>query len=93
MEQSLQIAAALASAPPRRPRVLIGFVEALAAIESAWSLQGAGFEVLGFSRRGSRPPLRRSASVQVYELTPPDSIAAPPKPTCGRCSRASRSTR
>jgi biotin carboxylase len=72
MEQSLQIAPALASAPPRRPRVLIGFAEALAAIESAWSLESAGFEVVAFARRGTRPPLRRSESVQVHELTPPE---------------------
>jgi hypothetical protein len=72
MEQSLQIAPTLASAPPRRPRVLVGFAEALAAIESAWSLEGAGLEVVAFARRGTRPPLRRSGSVQVHELTPPE---------------------
>src|ERR1700751_3303119 len=76
MEQSLQIAPALAGAPPRPPRVLIGFAEALAAIESAWSLAGAGFEVVAFARRGSRPPLRRSGSIVLPELTPPEADAA-----------------
>lgn len=78
MEPSLQ-ADPGASASPRRGRVLIGFAEALAAIESAWSLDEAGFEVLAFARRGSRPPLRRSASVTVYELTPPELDAAAAK--------------
>ncbi len=72
MESSLQTAPRPAAAPARRPRVLVGFAEALAAIESAWSLEGAGFEVVAFARRGSRPPLRRSGSVQVHELTPPE---------------------
>jgi hypothetical protein len=72
MELSLQTAPGAATAPARRPRVLIGFAEALAAIESAWSLEGAGFEVLAFSRRGSRPPLGRSRSIAVHELTPPE---------------------
>ena len=76
MEQSLQIAPALASAPPRRSRVLVGFAEALAAIESAWSLDEAGFEVVAFARRGTRPPLRRSDAVAMHELTPPELDAA-----------------
>lgn len=78
MEPSLQTDPGAAGAPPRRGRVLIGFAEALAAIESAWSLEGEGFEVLAFARRGSRPPLRRSGSVTVCEVTPPerDAVAA-----------------
>jgi hypothetical protein len=76
MELSLQTDPRTAAAPPRRRRVLIGFAEALAAIESAWSLEAAGFEVLAFARRGARPPLRRSASVALHELTPPELDAA-----------------
>jgi hypothetical protein len=76
MELSLQTDPRNAVAPPRRQRVLIGFAEALAAIESAWSLEASGFEVLAFSRRGSRPPLRRSGTVALHELTPPELDAA-----------------
>ena len=91
MEQSLQITPALASAPPRRPRVLVAFAEALAAIESAWSLEGAGFEVVAFARRGTRPPLRRSGSVQVHELTPPELDRAGAEADLRACSTRSRS--
>jgi hypothetical protein len=76
MELSLQTNPGAAAAPPRRPRVLIGFAEALAAIESAWSLDEAGFEVLAFARRGTRPPLRRSGAVAMHELTAPELDAA-----------------
>jgi hypothetical protein len=78
MELSLQIdpGAEAGAAPPRRPRVLIGFAEALAAIESAWSLADAGFEVLAFSRRGGCVPLRRSGSVALHEVTAPETDAA-----------------
>jgi predicted ATP-grasp superfamily ATP-dependent carboligase len=76
MELSLQIEPGTMAAPPRPQRVLIGFAEALAAIESAWSLDEAGFEVLAFARRGSRPPLRRSDAVALHELTPPELDAA-----------------
>lgn len=79
MEPSLQTDPGTAGASSRRGRVLIGFAEALAAIESAWSLEEAGFEVLAFARRGSRPPLRRSSSVTLYELTPPELDAAAAK--------------
>jgi predicted ATP-grasp superfamily ATP-dependent carboligase len=62
----------------RAMRVMIGFADALAAIESAWSLLEAGFEVSAFAREGTRPPLRRSSSVELYSITPPevDSAAA-----------------
>src|SRR5262245_19502011 len=76
MELSLQIDPGAAAARPRRQRVLIGFAEALAAIETAWSLDEAGFEVLAFARRGRRPPLRRSRVVTLHELAPPDLDAA-----------------
>lgn len=54
----------------RRP-VLIGFADALAAPETAWSLSEAGTPVVAFTRRGSRPPLRRSKAIQIVEVTSP----------------------
>jgi biotin carboxylase len=58
------------------PLVLIGFAEALAAIETAWSLQGAGFTVAAFRRAGSRPALRRVHGITVYEVPRPELNAA-----------------
>lgn len=55
--------------------VLIGFAEALAGPETAWSLLEAGFRVCAFTRRGARPSLRRSKSVQVLEITAPEESA------------------
>jgi len=55
--------------------VLVGFADALAAIESVWSLADEGFEVHAFARAGSRPPLRRCAGVQVSYLCPPEQDA------------------
>ena len=57
-------------------RVLIGFADALAAIESAWSLADDGFEVYAFARRGSRPALARGKAVRVIDITPPERDAA-----------------
>lgn len=51
--------------------MLIGFADALAAPETAWSLLDAGSEVVAFAKRGSRPALRRSKKVRVVEITPP----------------------
>ena len=56
--------------------VLIGFAEALAAPEVAWSLVDAGFKVVAFSRRGRRAALKASRLVQVFEVTPPESNPA-----------------
>lgn len=53
-------------------RVLIGFADALAAIESAWSLLEAGFEVSAFVREGDRPPLRRSHSIELHPIARPE---------------------
>jgi hypothetical protein len=58
------------------PRVLIGFADALAAIESAWSLTDDGAEVYAFARTGTRPALARSKSVHVLGITPPERDAA-----------------
>jgi hypothetical protein len=53
-------------------RVLVGFADALAAIESVWSLADHGFEVHAFARSGTRPPLRRCRDVRVSYITPPE---------------------
>lgn len=52
--------------------VLIGFADALAAPEVAWSLLESGVRVTVFARRGSRPPIRRCRGVKVVEVTPPE---------------------
>jgi hypothetical protein len=64
------------AASTHRPVVLIGFAEALAAIETAWSLQRAGFTVVGFRRVGSRPALRHVRGVAVHDVPPPELDAA-----------------
>jgi biotin carboxylase len=56
--------------------VVIGFADALAAIESAWALADEGFEVCAFARRGTRPALARCKGVNVFEVTPPEVDAA-----------------
>ena len=56
-------------------RILIGFADALAAIESAWCLVDEGFDVHAFARRGSRPALARSSSVSVISITAPEEDA------------------
>jgi predicted ATP-grasp superfamily ATP-dependent carboligase len=57
-------------------KVLIGFADALAAIESAWSLLDAGFEVSAFAREGSKPPLRRLGSLELHTIAPPEADSA-----------------
>lgn len=59
-----------------RGEVLIGFADALAAIECAWSLRAAGFGVVAFARRGARPALAASRAVRVVEVTAPEDDAA-----------------
>lgn len=54
------------------PLVCIGFVEALSAPEAAWSLIDAGFEVVGFARRGRHSALRHSSRLRVHDITPPE---------------------
>ncbi len=54
-----------------RMTVLIGFADALAAPETAWSLLEAGVRVVAFSHRGTRPSLRRSRGVEIVEITSP----------------------
>ncbi len=57
------------------PTVLVGFAEALAGIESAWSLRDAGFTVVAFSRDGRRPALAASRSVEVIGVPAPEDDA------------------
>jgi hypothetical protein len=59
-----------------KPRVLIGFADALAAIESAWCLADHGFEVCAFTRSGTRPALARSKLVRVVPVTAPEQDAS-----------------
>jgi len=52
--------------------VLMGFAGAYAAIETAWSLQEAGYRVAAFERRGERSALRRVPHVELHEVTAPE---------------------
>jgi predicted ATP-grasp superfamily ATP-dependent carboligase len=54
------------------PLVLIGFGEAYAAIETAWSLRDAGFRVAAFTRKGERPAVRRVRGVELHDVAPPE---------------------
>jgi hypothetical protein len=53
-------------------RVVVGFADALAAVESAWSLSDSGFEVYAFARRGTRPALSYSTKVHVFDIASPE---------------------
>lgn len=55
--------------------VLMGFAEAYAAIETAWSLQAGGFRVAAFTRAGEKPALRRVRGVELHEVTAPEADA------------------
>jgi hypothetical protein len=55
----------------RRPLVLVGFADALAAVETVWSLADAGFRVAAVMAAGSRPPLRHSRSASLHTVTSP----------------------
>ena len=59
-----------------QPTVLVGFAEAMAGIETTWSLQKAGFRVIAFHRRGTHPALRHVRGVELYEVPPPDAGAS-----------------
>src|SRR5690348_13415502 len=52
--------------------VLMGFAGAYAAIETAWSLQEAGYRVAAFERGGERSALRHVRQVEVHEVTAPE---------------------
>ena len=57
------------------PTVLMGFAEAMAAIETAWSLQQAGYRVVAFRRAGRKAALRHVRHVQMYEVPAPEQDA------------------
>lgn len=71
--------AVTAPAPDRSARrgaitgstVLMGFANALAAPETAWSLLESGTHVAAFVRRGARCALRRCRAVEIIEITAP----------------------
>ena len=52
--------------------VLVGFAEAMAAIEATWSLQEAGFRVVAFTRGGAKPALRRVRGVELRRIAAPE---------------------
>jgi hypothetical protein len=52
--------------------VIVGFAEALAAVESTWCLADAGFEVVAFTRAGRRPALAASKFVRVVPIPAPE---------------------
>lgn len=56
--------------------VLIGFADSFSAIEAAWSLQRAGFNVLAVNRAGRKPSLRHVRGVRLIDVTPPEQDAA-----------------
>ena len=53
----------------------MGFADALAAIETAWSVQAAGYRVIAFTRAGQRPALRRVRNVELYDVPVPEQDA------------------
>lgn len=55
-----------------QPLAVIGFAEALAAPEVAWSLVDAGYRVVAFTRRGKKPALRKSRLVECREIASPE---------------------
>lgn len=54
------------------PVVLVGFAEAMAAVETAWSLQAAGFRVAAFRRAGNRSALQHVRGVEVHDVPAPE---------------------
>ena len=71
------------------PRVLIGFAESLAAIESAWCLRDAGFEVVAFTRGQRRPALAAAKGIRLVNLPAPETDAAASVEGCANSSRPS----
>jgi predicted ATP-grasp superfamily ATP-dependent carboligase len=52
--------------------VLVGFAEASAAPEVAWSLADQGFRVVAFARKGRASAVRHSRYVECHEICPPE---------------------
>jgi hypothetical protein len=55
-----------------RPKVLIGFGDAIAAPEAAWSLLDAGYRVSSFTRPGQVPPVARCHGVELVRVAAPE---------------------
>jgi hypothetical protein len=55
-----------------RGTVLIGFADALAAPEAAWSLVAAGWRVIAFSRVGSKPAVRLDKRIEIVDVPAPE---------------------
>ena len=68
-------AARVAERDARAGAVLIGFADALAAPEVAWSLIDAGHQVVAFARRGSWTALRHCRGATIIEVTAPEQDA------------------
>lgn len=64
------------TSPADPPLVLVGFADAFAAVETAWSLQRAGMRVAAFSRPGGQPALARVRGVNISVITAPESSLA-----------------
>jgi predicted glycoside hydrolase/deacetylase ChbG (UPF0249 family) len=58
----------------RAPRatVLVGFAEAIAAVEVVWSLMDQGYDVIAFARKGRSCALRHSRHVVCHEICAPE---------------------
>lgn len=54
------------------PKVLVGFAESLAAIETVWNLIDEGFEVHAFSRSGAISGLARDRRVTIHHVSAPE---------------------
>lgn len=61
---------------PSSPTVLMGFAEAFAAVEVAWSLQSQGMKVMAFTRPAAQPALRHVPGVQLVTVPPPEQSVA-----------------
>ncbi len=57
-------------------RVLVGFADALAAVESAWSLRDSGFQVVAVAKPGTGRALRAVRGVSVLEVAAPERDAS-----------------
>ncbi len=63
----------MSDGPTSNPiRVLIGFAEALAAVEVTRSLRGAGIEVSAFTREGAKPILGRLLGDDLHPIPAPE---------------------
>ncbi|HEY4245835.1 MAG TPA: hypothetical protein VGM64_03200 [Lacunisphaera sp.] len=59
-----------------RGLVIIGFAESFSSPEVAWSLVEAGFAVVAFARKNSKPALASSQYATIFEVTAPEEDVA-----------------